>query len=156
MKNATLCFLIHESEEKVLLGLKKRGFGAGKYNGFGGKIGEQETIEEAALREFYEETSITIEQKNLSKVAELYFTFSAKPDWDQTVYVFIAKEWQGVPQESEEMKPEWYRYTKIPFSQMWQDDKYWLPLILQGKKLKGWFTFGEDNQSVKEYKIEEY
>ncbi|MBS3123163.1 NUDIX domain-containing protein, partial [Candidatus Woesearchaeota archaeon] len=122
---------------------------------FGGKIGEQETIEEAALREFYEEANITIQPKNLSKVAELYFTFSAKPEWNQTVYVFIAKKWQGNPKESEEMSPAWYKYEDIPFSQMWQDDKYWLPLLLQGKQLKGWFTLGQDNESIENYKIEE-
>lgn len=32
----------------VLLGMKKRGFGAGKWNGFGGKVQPGETIEEAA------------------------------------------------------------------------------------------------------------
>lgn len=35
---------------KVLLGMKKRGFGAGKWNGFGGKVQPGETIEDAARR----------------------------------------------------------------------------------------------------------
>lgn len=35
---------------KVLLGMKKRGFGAGKWNGFGGKVNPGETIEDAARR----------------------------------------------------------------------------------------------------------
>lgn len=36
---------------KVLLGLKKRGLGVDKWNGFGGKLEPGETIEEAAKRE---------------------------------------------------------------------------------------------------------
>ena len=35
---------------RILLGLKKRGFGEGWWNGFGGKINHNETIEEAAKR----------------------------------------------------------------------------------------------------------
>ncbi len=37
-------------DDKILLGLKKRGFGVGWWNGFGGKINNGETIEEAAKR----------------------------------------------------------------------------------------------------------
>ncbi len=44
------------SQGRILLGMKKRGFGEGKWNGFGGKVNlidgrYQETIEEAAMRE---------------------------------------------------------------------------------------------------------
>ncbi|MEK7607017.1 MAG: DNA mismatch repair protein MutT, partial [Patescibacteria group bacterium] len=35
-KLLTLCF-IHQSP-RILLGMKKRGFGAGRWNGFGGKV----------------------------------------------------------------------------------------------------------------------
>ena len=34
--------------DRILLGLKKRGFGVGWWNGFGGKINHNETIEDAA------------------------------------------------------------------------------------------------------------
>lgn len=39
----TLMFLAN-SEGKLLLGMKKRGFGSGKYNGFGGKVEKGETV----------------------------------------------------------------------------------------------------------------
>lgn len=42
----------------VLLGLKKRGFGTGKWNGFGGKVEPGETIRQAAIREMKEEAGI--------------------------------------------------------------------------------------------------
>jgi 8-oxo-dGTP diphosphatase/2-hydroxy-dATP diphosphatase len=35
--------LIHQ-KNKILLGFKKRGFGKNKWNGFGGKVEEGETI----------------------------------------------------------------------------------------------------------------
>ena len=47
-KLLTLLFVVES--DRVLLGMKKRGFGAGRWNGFGGKVDLDETIEEAAKR----------------------------------------------------------------------------------------------------------
>ena len=47
-KLLTLLFVLKPG--KVLLGYKKRGFGADRWNGFGGKVQQGETIEEAAIR----------------------------------------------------------------------------------------------------------
>ena len=153
MKDATLCFLVKESEKEILLGMKKRGFGQGKYNGFGGKIGDNETREKAAVRELYEETGVKVEPQHLTKAAELNFVFLGKPEWNQTVYVFLAKEWTGMPTESEEMTAAWMKYQDIPYQQMWKDDVYWLPRVLQGLKLNGKFVFKEDNESIAEYEL---
>ena len=60
----TLC-IIHK-HPKILLGMKKRGFGAGRWNGFGGKVNIVEAIEDSAKREFREEAGIEV--KNLNKV----------------------------------------------------------------------------------------
>lgn len=51
-----LCTLVLPNRgRQYLLGLKKRGFGEGKYNGFGGKVEQGETIRQAAIRELQEE-----------------------------------------------------------------------------------------------------
>jgi 8-oxo-dGTP diphosphatase/2-hydroxy-dATP diphosphatase len=55
-KLLTLC-IIHK-DNKVLLGFKKRGFGEGRWNGFGGKVEKNETIEDSVLREIEEEAGI--------------------------------------------------------------------------------------------------
>jgi 8-oxo-dGTP pyrophosphatase MutT (NUDIX family) len=47
-KLLTLLFVLKPG--KVLLGYKKRGFGVDRWNGFGGKVQQGETIEEAAIR----------------------------------------------------------------------------------------------------------
>ena len=49
--NKILTLLFVQERGKLLLGMKKRGFGKGRWNGFGGKVqvGE-ETIEEGAIR----------------------------------------------------------------------------------------------------------
>jgi 8-oxo-dGTP pyrophosphatase MutT (NUDIX family) len=56
-----LTLLLLRSNGRILLGRKKRGFGAGKANGFGGKVEVGETIKEAAVREVQEESGVTID-----------------------------------------------------------------------------------------------
>lgn len=64
------------------------------------------------------------------------------PDWSQHVVVYTAKEWEGVIQETEEMKPRWFSADELPYDSMWVDEAIWLPMILEGKKLKAVFHFG--------------
>ena len=150
LRRATLCFL--GDGDRVLLAMKKRGFGEGRWNGVGGKVGEDEELIEAAKREAREEIGVEITE--LSEVAVLDFLFVDKPEWDQRVVVFWVDVWEGEPQESEEMAPAWYGREEIPYEEMWSDDIHWLPLVLGGKKVKGVFWFG-DNDEVLDMRIEE-
>lgn len=157
MNDRTLCFLTRGNPpQEVLLGLKKTGFGAGKYAGFGGKVESGETIEAATLRELEEETGIKISMDDLCPVGHLTFMFPSKPSWSQVVHVFLAKVWSGDPKESDEMKPIWCLIDKIPFGSMWDDAHYWLPLVLSEKKIEGRFIYKDDNETVGEAKIEEW
>ena len=153
---ATICFLIDKKSKKLLLGMKKKGFGHGKYNGFGGKVEIGESIEEAAIRELYEECSIKVDIDCISKVAELDFCFLEKEEWNQNVHVFVAENWSGEPKESDEMIPEWFDYDKIPFENMWVDDIHWIPKILEDKKIKGTFTFNKTGDIISLMNVEEY
>jgi len=151
MRQTTLCLLMKEGE--ILLAMKKRGFGVGRWNGTGGKFDQEKdkNIVETAIRETKEEIGVNV--KNPEKVGLFHFRFPHKPEWDQDVHLFLAKEWQGNPQESEEMMPKWFSLNEIPYKSMWPDDTYWMPHILDGKKLEADFTFGEGdkilNHSIK-------
>jgi 8-oxo-dGTP pyrophosphatase MutT (NUDIX family) len=151
LPKATICFLITDSN--ILLAMKKRGFGEGKWNGVGGKPNPGETIEETAVRECLEEIRVT--PLNLKQVGSLSFYHLNAPEgkeWNQEVIVFTATDWEGVPLETEEMKPEWFSFAQIPYDKMWEDDRHWLPKILAGKNIKGEFLFGEDG-NLKEFNI---
>jgi ADP-ribose pyrophosphatase YjhB (NUDIX family) len=150
MKQATLLFLINDNQ--ILLAMKKRGFGVGRWNGVGGKPEENENIIDTAIRETQEEINVT--PKNISQVASLDFYFQNKPEWNQQVLVYITKDWEGEPIETEEMKPQWFNKSNLPFESMWPDDPFWLPLVLSDKKIKAEFTFG-DNDIVLNKKINE-
>jgi 8-oxo-dGTP pyrophosphatase MutT (NUDIX family) len=155
MRNATLLFLIKRDEQgtisDICLAMKKRGFGAGRFNGVGGKVSENESIEEATIRETKEE--IDVDVSTMEKVAELSFTFPHNPDWNQIVHTYFTDVWDGEPKESEEMDPKWFKVSDIPFETMWPDDIIWLPKALSGDLLKCEFTFEEgdkiSNQNVK-------
>ena len=159
MLQATLCYLLKEKPEKrVLLGLKKRGFGEGKLNGIGGKTQEDETVEQAALRELEEEIGVKAEQSALEKIGELAFFFPFAPkekNWDQVVHIFLIKKWSGIPKETEEIKPLWIDAKEIPFEKMWKDDPHWFHLLLQAKRFTGRFVFDKDNESIKEFEVKE-
>jgi len=144
MRDSTLLFLIKRSDGEITdicLAMKKRGFGANRYNGVGGKVEAGESIAEATGREALEEIGVVV--RGLYKVAELIFLFPHNPSWDQLVHVYFCEDWAGIPTESEEMNPRWFTVSEIPFQSMWPDDIFWLPRVLEGNFVKGRFAFGE-------------
>jgi len=130
MKQTTLWFII--KWDKILLAMKKRGFWVWLYNWIGGKLEKWETIQQAMIREAKEE--IWIEVKKLEKVWILHFYFDENQNWNQSVNVFFIKDYTWIVQETEEMKPYWFNINDIPYDKMWEDDKIWLSLVLQGEK----------------------
>lgn len=132
----TLCII--EDGNRVLLGMKKRGFGAGRWNGFGGKVETGETPFDAAIREVQEEIGVTVQDAQRRGMLEFFFE---KTGEEMEVHVYGASRYEGEPSEGEEMAPQWFSHADIPFDKMWPDDKYWIPLFLAGKKFKGKFIF---------------
>ncbi len=151
LRQATLCFLVKDG--KILLAMKKRGFATGKWNGAGGKPkAEDKSIEATARREMFEETQAV--PIKLKKVAVLNFYFLEKSDWNQQVVVFLTNNWRGEPRETKEMNPKWFAIDEIPYAEMWEDDELWLPRVLNGKIVEGYFLFDE-NQKMLEHEITE-
>lgn len=147
--NTTLLFLVRDDE--ILLAMKKRGFGANRWNGVGGKLDEGETIEQALVRECQEEIGVT--PLTHKKVAIHDFVFVDGSEGMQT-HVFMCDRWQNEPVETEEMAPQWFKISEIPYDEMWQDDRYWLPDVLGGKKLHTRFAF-DDQDNMLDMKIHE-
>lgn len=153
LRQASLCLLLRGDE--VLLARKKRGFGAGKWNGVGGKPEPGEAIDATAIRETEEEIGVT--PHDLRRVATLDFFFPAEPEfagWDQQVCVYLTERWDGEPAESEEVAPRWFLRGAIPFAEMWADDPFWLPLVLRGVSVRGQFLY-DDAGGVIEYTLTE-
>jgi 8-oxo-dGTP diphosphatase len=135
---ATLMFIIRDGQ--VLLIVKKRGLGAGKINGPGGKIDPGETPLDCVIRETQEELEIT--PLSPVKLGELWFSMGEIPDI--LCHVYRSDDFTGTPTETEEAIPLWVNVSEIPYDQMWADDRLWLPLFLAGTPFLGRFVFEGD------------
>uniref|UniRef100_A0A8D8Q5L5 Oxidized purine nucleoside triphosphate hydrolase n=1 Tax=Cacopsylla melanoneura TaxID=428564 RepID=A0A8D8Q5L5_9HEMI len=144
-----LTLVIIRKGSDILLGMKKRGFGAGKWNGFGGKVEPGETVLDGAKRELQEECHLTSD--SLKEVGLLEFEFKNDPVLLET-HVFTSDQFLGEPKETEEMRPQWFSIDNIPYHQMWLDDKYWLPLLIKGEQFKGYFLF-EGQEKILNYDL---
>lgn len=133
--HATLMFVIQDG--RILLIEKKRGLGAGKINGPGGKIDPGETPLQSVIRESQEELHIT--PLAPQKMGELWFSMSDCPDI--LCHVYRSSDFTGEPTETDEAVPVWTDVNEIPYHRMWEDDRHWLPLVLAGTGFHGKFVF---------------
>lgn len=143
MNHLTLCLVIRDG--RMLLGMKKRGFGAGKWNGFGGKLTDGESAETAARRELFEEALISAQ--DLEPAGDLLFHFDNSPD-ALAVHLFRVTRFLSEPTETDEMRPAWFSIAEIPYDRMWADDRHWLPLVLRGETVTGVFRFADEERLV--------
>ena len=140
--------------EDVILGLRKKvsfGLGENLISGIGGKVGdikglENESLEDALIREFKEEVKIV--PKEFKEMGKIKFIFPNKSKWNQLVHAYLITQWEGEVQETEVIKPLWFKADKLPFNQMWDDNKFWLPSLLEGRVFNAEFTYSGDNKKV--------
>jgi 8-oxo-dGTP diphosphatase len=145
-----LCLITRStaSGREVLLGMKKAGFGAGKWVGLGGHIENGEKPVTAAAREVMEESGLLVSADALAHAATLTFLFPARRSWDQSAEVFTTAAYQGEPRESAEVAPRWFAVDALPLAGMWDDARYWLPQVLAGLHVTADITFAEDCATV--------
>lgn len=136
---ATLVFVFEG--DQILLINKKTGLGKGKVNGPGGKVDPGESPEVCAVRECQEELSITV--SNLEYCGQHKFQFV--DGYSIHVWVYRTRSYEGIPTESREAEPLWVRQDQIPYDQMWEDDRLWLPMLINGEKFQTRWIFDGDN-----------
>ena len=145
-----LCFIRPtENPDQILLIEKKRGLGAGKINGPGGRVDPGESPLEAAIRETQEEVHLTPMSPTLIGILGFQFT----DGYSLRCHVFLAKDYKGQMQETDEAKPFWQPIAHIPYSQMWADDYHWFPHLLAEEFFIGNFVFDDDHMLTKEIQI---
>ena len=137
-QRATLLFVIRDAQ--ILLIHKKRGLGAGKINGPGGRLEPGETPEQCAIRETREELCVT--PVGVRQCGELSFKFTDGLALHGTV--FTARACEGEPSETDEAVPLWTPIDAIPYERMWADDVLWIPAMLRGEPFAGRFLFDGD------------
>lgn len=150
IKDVTNVLFIKDNQ--VLLGRKKRGFGINKYNGFGGKLKDGESILDAALREAKEEVGLTMLEYYKAAVIDFSDSYPLR------MHLYVCTGWEGQVSESDEMVPAWFHFEDVPLNEMWDDDKYWLNYALNGQRFKASFVFekNDDVHGTAENKVTDY
>lgn len=147
---ATLCHIL--KGERLLLQKKSKGlFGAGKWNGVGGKLEQNETLEQCVKREVFEETGLKVLDLTHHGTLIYYFGDREEPSW--IIYVFSAKSFEGKLKQSKEGILRWFRFNEIPYDEMWSDDRHWLPLLLKDRKFEGKFYFDEEGRGLLDFNL---
>jgi 8-oxo-dGTP pyrophosphatase MutT (NUDIX family) len=148
--------------QRILLGLKNRGFGVGMYNSFGGKFDHpDETVEQCASRELQEETNILVTANVMKrhKVGILRMTFEDSPT-EMILHLFhvYIDATKHTIQDCEEITPQWFDdWHQIPLDNMFADDSLWLTQLLTSKvpiSMNGWYHFqagGQDTNTILDY-----
>ncbi|MDB6154100.1 MAG: hypothetical protein JWL90_2553 [Chthoniobacteraceae bacterium] len=146
-ERANLCFIL--KDDRLLLIHKKRGLGAGKVNAPGGKLEPGESAYDSAIREAREEVGVT--PLGIEPRGELSFQFT--DGYSLFCTVFLGNDLIGEPIETDEATPFWADVNALPYDQMWEDDRHWLPLLLEGKSFVGLFVFDGETMLSKDLQI---
>ena len=102
----------------------------------------EETVDQAADREIFEEIQIKPVRKKM--VATIHFFYPEKEQNNIHNSVYLCQEWTGTPTETEEIKPKWFPLNQIPFDQMFEDFGVWLPVVLDRSINFGEFILSKD------------
>jgi 8-oxo-dGTP diphosphatase len=144
VKEQTLCHVVNG--KRLLLKRATRGISLGKWNAPGGNIEDGESPEECALRELFEETGLVGGELFRHGVLKFYTFGNEEPD--VAVHLFSTKKFSGEIRHSEEGEVRWFDFDKIPLKEMWDDDNYWMELMLKGRKFDADFHFNKSDKKV--------
>ena len=125
MKNTTLCYLERGGKYLMLHRVKKENdINKDKWIGVGGKFEDNESPDECALREVFEETGYTMERFCCRGVV----TFISEND-SEYMYVFTCDSFSGTEKICDEGDLAWVDRNKITELPIWEGDKIFLGLL---------------------------
>jgi 8-oxo-dGTP diphosphatase len=145
----TLCFVMHGTEVLLLLGGAKKRLWAGRYNGLGGHVEQDEDIYTSVRREVHEEAGLEVHDLRLRGVVHadagdpvagiLFFVFTATTD-DKNVL------------PSDEGTLEWWPTKALPTDRLVEDLPVLLPKVLSmgptDPPLFVAYSYDDDNRLV--------
>lgn len=137
-KIASLSIVEDTINHKYLMIRHHRGINKGCINFPGGKKEPNESIKDCVIRETFEETGIKIE--NPIEVGYIEF-----PTMNFYVHVFKSTQYSGSIKENEaEVDAFWVDTNKVPYEEMREADRNFLPDIISGQYVKRRFIYDEN------------
>lgn len=129
MKKTTLCYIEKDNQYLMLYRNKKvNDPNEGKWIGIGGKLEENESIEECLLREVKEEVGITL--TNYTYRGVVHFISDT---WEnEEMYLYTASEYDGdIAKECSEGTLRWISKEEIYSLPLWEGDKIFLDALVK-------------------------
>ena len=130
MKNSVLCYI--EKNEKYLMlyrNKKKNDANGGKWIGVGGKIEENESPDEALIREVKEETGLTLTSYRFRGIV----TFVSDTWEGEYMYLYTADEFEGELIECDEGELSWIDKKAVLDLPTWEGDRVFLTKLIDNK-----------------------
>jgi len=152
---ATLTFVIDpHNDSRVLLAIKQKKIGEGKWNGYGGKPEPQDlSLCHTAVRELFEESGegIVVDPQDLDPCAIIDFYFqdntTKEPNW--SVVIYTTTKFSGTASSTDEAKdPTWFLQHEIDYNNMLPADRQFIPKVLAGEVFTGIVRFNHDKSGV--------
>ena len=130
MKNSVLCYI--EKDEKYLMlyrNKKKNDCNGGKWIGVGGKLEENESPDEALLREVKEETGLTLTSYRFRGIV----TFVSDVWEGEYMYLYTADRFEGEIIDCDEGELDWIDKKAVPSLPIWEGDRIFLNKLLEDR-----------------------
>lgn len=141
--NATVCYLKKDNQVLMLKFNKKWGK---VYSPPGGKLESGETPLDCILREFREETGLTLINSKLQGLS--YW----KDDKEGIIFVFVAEDFEGKIEESEEGTLEWIPLNNLEELNQFDQNKKFTKCLFKDELFESKFLL--DNKcNVLDYEI---
>lgn len=150
-KRVAQMIVVDHEAKRILLAYHKTGEMADYYMGFLDEMRKDEPAQDAATRIAQEQCGIIVPQAELR--ALLIFTGEEFDSVDE--YEYYATVFEGEPQETDAIRPEWFDFDKIPYSKMPADDAIWYPPFLSGKLQRGEFHFAAGMKNLLRHELYE-
>lgn len=126
MDLTVLCYLKKDDQYLFMnRNKKKNDLNEGKWIGIGGHLEDEETKEQALVREVKEETGLTL--NNFTYRGEILFV---NDDYQEIMYLFTSENFSGELAECDEGELSWIDKDKIFDLNLWEGDKYFLKPLL--------------------------
>jgi len=128
MVETVLCYLERGDHFLLLLRNKRKNdINHGKWIGVGGHIEKGETPEEAIKREVKEETNLDL--LNYQKRGVILFK---NEDKTEKMHIYSSKDFAGELGDCDEGELKWIKKEEIPHLSLWEGDRIFLPLLING------------------------
>jgi len=150
---ATLVYI--ERNNQILMihrNKREKDLHLGKYNGLGGKLDPNETLEDCAKREVLEESGLVL--LNLFKKGEILFPKFDKFGNDWEVHIYYSNEFSGdLIAENPEGTLVWIPKDKLLELNLWEGDKLFISRVFKDEEFRGTLYYQDGVLDSKQQQI---